>query len=885
MSEPKRATLATISDVDREKKAANTVRVELKLFEPNADTFPEFNFQALLHAEKKKRKKISKLNGFGVADPFENDDDVARIAKELEKKYGCNSAFGKKHSNRTSADYCDKGAGYDESDSFIDNTEAYDELIPEEVETVRGGFYINSGPLEFQHLSNYERPDDAQRMPKPKKRTLSTSSSSSDEEGREAKATKQPVAPGAPKNGHQEKKLKSVNADDVKVKSSKAKLTTGAEKNRGDQKKSDDRCLKTTTVKDMLRAKRDSLRNMQDAAKRESETDGVDLSSAPMTSESSNESTAIEIPNGTSGAKPETKLPSNLSEDILRNVVLLKESARLATSMGKTNFFDSSVQQTLLKIENAARAAGGHVRNQVYSHLEVYLPCSKQTLMLKAKKLWIQQEEAKVKKAVVMLKKSVEESMPGLAESYEKENERIRQLKSSMAIMGIPENENDLKWPKKQYVWSDTTRRSLNSVVNACRSAFSKLKSRKGTVEEYVLECLKKDVLPIWSPGWMKLEGLLKELEWKIDMKNVNRAVKEGGNDLKPQISGVPVATNLSKAEKVEPKPPLIPASSSTTSFPSNSSLTITPVSSATPASKPLPSVHNKVTITNVEELVKAAAKVPTASSAMPSAPPQLPSGLSISIASSPTPPPPVSVTPSATTVLKTVSKSPPKEATPPPKKSFDYSISSIISSTTSAAAPAPSTVISQVSSAKMEPEKETPVILVEEKAKVEVPPASVLTPIKVRSVATVNSTVGASQEKVNSGAVKPDVIFEDLSSTSSDSSESCSGSSDCEIVESTPDVKKNAARVVPKNLQRPPKSVSAAAASSGASAVSKSRDLDPLALVNDNDIDVNQIMKELKELQEFQQNDSRAATTGGFNSKKSNDISEYSTVISTVRK
>lgn len=52
MSEAKRASIATIGDVDKEKKAGNTVRLELKLFEPNADTFPEFNYQALLHAEK-----------------------------------------------------------------------------------------------------------------------------------------------------------------------------------------------------------------------------------------------------------------------------------------------------------------------------------------------------------------------------------------------------------------------------------------------------------------------------------------------------------------------------------------------------------------------------------------------------------------------------------------------------------------------------------------------------------------------------------------------------------------------------------------------------------------------------------------------------------------
>uniref|UniRef100_A0A182SH78 Ubinuclein middle domain-containing protein n=1 Tax=Anopheles maculatus TaxID=74869 RepID=A0A182SH78_9DIPT len=184
-------------------KKIQTLRLELNLFEPTADSFPEFNFSKLIHEEQKRRKKSQKKqadragNGF-LSDP-DMDMDVERVAKELERKYGMGSDYASKSKSvrPSKLDYCDRGAGYDEEDSFIDNSEAYDELIPQEVETVGGGFYINSGQLEFKQLSNFERPEDAQRMPKPKKRALSTTSESSDDEepaGEKKKTTQNTAA-------------------------------------------------------------------------------------------------------------------------------------------------------------------------------------------------------------------------------------------------------------------------------------------------------------------------------------------------------------------------------------------------------------------------------------------------------------------------------------------------------------------------------------------------------------------------------------------------------------------------------------------------------------------------------------------------------------------
>lgn len=135
------------------KTVQRTICIELKLFEPTSDDYPEFNVPELLYKERQKHKKAQAAANVAAsipatipeesfAHPFNNDsdddEDVQRLAAKMNEKYGNGSGY---------VEISDKAAGYDESDSFIDNTEAFDEMIMDD--TPRGGFYINSGPLVF----------------------------------------------------------------------------------------------------------------------------------------------------------------------------------------------------------------------------------------------------------------------------------------------------------------------------------------------------------------------------------------------------------------------------------------------------------------------------------------------------------------------------------------------------------------------------------------------------------------------------------------------------------------------------------------------------------------------------------------------------------------
>ncbi|XP_031839811.1 yemanuclein isoform X2 [Nomia melanderi] len=169
MSEAKRVPLQTLEfpeslgyaaknekKGEKGKQLAPSFRFVLTLPESNEKACPEFNYAQLLKAEEKKRRKDVKQentsNGLPFDDDGDDDEKIRDMARRFEAKYGTSTTGRKK---KKYDDYVDLGAGYDENDSFIDNTDAYDEIVPEEMTTAHGGFYINCGPLEFKSADHH----------------------------------------------------------------------------------------------------------------------------------------------------------------------------------------------------------------------------------------------------------------------------------------------------------------------------------------------------------------------------------------------------------------------------------------------------------------------------------------------------------------------------------------------------------------------------------------------------------------------------------------------------------------------------------------------------------------------------------------------------------
>ncbi|XP_055015692.1 ubinuclein-1-like [Boleophthalmus pectinirostris] len=150
---------------DRDKAGAErraTVRLDLPLSEPDDRSSAEFNYGELI--QNTQNKSSSQTSAPDPTDPFNDDErerlEVEALAKKFENKYG---NMGKKKRKDRMQDLVDIGFGYDETDPFIDNSEAYDELVPASLTTKLGGFYINTGTLQFRAASDSEGEEDKVR--------------------------------------------------------------------------------------------------------------------------------------------------------------------------------------------------------------------------------------------------------------------------------------------------------------------------------------------------------------------------------------------------------------------------------------------------------------------------------------------------------------------------------------------------------------------------------------------------------------------------------------------------------------------------------------------------------------------------------------------------
>ena len=115
---------------EKKKKEKKTLVFEIELAEDVNEKY-EYNYKEMVKEHEERMKKVdSDIEIIEILD----DDPVPK-----KKKY-------KKPVN------VDPEDEYDLDDDFIDDTEANDEVVPDQVSTEHGGFYINIGRLKYVEL-------------------------------------------------------------------------------------------------------------------------------------------------------------------------------------------------------------------------------------------------------------------------------------------------------------------------------------------------------------------------------------------------------------------------------------------------------------------------------------------------------------------------------------------------------------------------------------------------------------------------------------------------------------------------------------------------------------------------------------------------------------
>ncbi|XP_003815151.3 ubinuclein-1 isoform X2 [Pan paniscus] len=534
--------------------AAAAVRITLTLFEPDHKRCPEFFYPELV---KNIRGKVKGLQPGDkkkdLSDPF-NDEEKERhkveaLARKFEEKYG-----GKKRRKDRIQDLIDMGYGYDESDSFIDNSEAYDELVPASLTTKYGGFYINSGTLQFRQASESE--DDfikEKKKKSPKKRKLKEGGEKikkkkkddTYDKEKKSKKSKFSKAGFTALNASKEKKKKKYSgALSVKEMLKKFQKEKEAQKKREEEHKpvavpsaeaqglrelegASDPLLSlfgSTSDNDLLQAATamDSL---------------TDLDLEHLLSESPEGSPFRDMDDGSDslgvGLDQEFRQPSSLPEGLPapleKRVKELAQAARAAEGESRQKFFTQDINGILLDIEAQTRELSSQVRSGVYAYLASFLPCSKDALLKRARKLHLYEQGGRLKEPLQKLKEAIGRAMPEQMAKYQDECQAHTQAKVAKMLeeekdkeqrdrICSDEEEDEEKGgrrimgPRKKFQWNDEIRELLCQVVKIKLESQDLERNNKAQAwEDCVKGFLDAEVKPLWPKGWMQARTLFKE--------------------------------------------------------------------------------------------------------------------------------------------------------------------------------------------------------------------------------------------------------------------------------------------------------------------------------------------------------------------------------------
>ncbi|KAM6904731.1 ubinuclein-2b [Xenentodon cancila] len=544
-----------------------TVRLNLQLTEPNDKGSSEFNYGELVRPSPSQVKPAGTTVPKGLAppldpnDPFADDErerrEVEELARKFESKYG--GVLKKKKKDRMQ-DLIDIGYGYDETDPFIDNSEAYDELVPASLTTKHGGFYINTGTLQFRAASDSEEEnanaedhhikklkDGEERVIK-KRRKKQEGGILEDKKPRKNKVPKPGVlALNRPEKKKRKKLMKdslhlanmlrrftrekeemrkknlvpaSLPRPNAKVPNANsallnthAKAAGSSDCNMGDL--ADDQAVMSL----LGSANNDLLQDMM------GDLDFTILDSPQPSSPGQGENGSFGIAHKAGGGRaPQVNimtpppLPSGLPGPLTKRIEDLRAASRLFDEEGRKKFFTLDMNNILLDIELQVQEQPADVRSAVYSHLEAFVPCNKEALLKRLKKLSLNIQDDRLRTPLMKLKLAVCTVMPEQIARYNMDCiAKVAKQQSEEGEKNGSEDDDEEKpgkrvmGPRKKFVWDDKLRSLLCNLVRVKLSYYELEGKNSMSLEDYLKAFMETEVKPLWPKGWMQARMLFKE--------------------------------------------------------------------------------------------------------------------------------------------------------------------------------------------------------------------------------------------------------------------------------------------------------------------------------------------------------------------------------------
>uniref|UniRef100_A0AAV2LEM3 Ubinuclein n=1 Tax=Knipowitschia caucasica TaxID=637954 RepID=A0AAV2LEM3_KNICA len=456
---------------------SGTRRFDLPLFEPDDRLCPEFSYAQLMDAQ-----------------------DCWRNVEEEKPR----------HQDRPE-DLIDMGDGYDEDDSFIDNSEAYDEFVPADITTTLGGFYVNSGLLHFiwgTEEEGYLEPQPGEGPP-----AENTKDVSKRQKRKVEKLLKQRT------EDYSVPCAKSSLVPDVceKVKKVKKPILSMASAVRRCEQERDRQCAQALASARGLHATMGPADAGGGGCPTFTEpflTLAPELDIVLLNEDGTSSETPVSLHKAEGPGTHTEAFPPELQDSIHSLMMASKTSE--GESKGK--FYTPEINQLLLQIDAQCRQHGGSLRTRVYSHLCSFLPCNKDTLLRRVGRLrQSRTEETSVEQLMKTLESAIHKSMPEqilrwkeLHKAHEECRQRTQPTEEEV------EGENKAPGPKKHFRWNQETRECVRRLL---RLRLEQLQSHtrdqdqsKTTDQELHLRTvLDEELKPLWPKGWMSSRALLKE--------------------------------------------------------------------------------------------------------------------------------------------------------------------------------------------------------------------------------------------------------------------------------------------------------------------------------------------------------------------------------------